>query len=393
MTWYDWLNLIVRWFHFVAGIAWIGSSFYFMWLDANLEEPKPARPDVEGELWMVHSGGFYRVERRLIGPGRMPAVLHWFKWEAAFTLLTGLALLGIVYYANAALYMVDPRVSGLSPVAAVGVGIGTLIASWFAYDALWMSPLSKRPGIATAISCVGAVVISIALCKLFSGRAAYMHVGAMMGTIMVVNVWVRILPGQQRMIDATAAGREPDYEHGKRAKRRSVHNSYMTLPVLFIMLSNHFPGTYGHELNWFVLWLIVVGGALVRHLMIIGWPKGAWTLLPAAACLGGAMYMTVLRTPASAAAATEDDVPFSAVQAIVTSRCVVCHSHTPADTTFGVMPGGVSFDEPENIVKLAERINFRAVVTKTMPLANQTGMTDAERATLGQWIAKGAKGP
>jgi uncharacterized membrane protein len=392
----DWTNLLLRWTHFIAGIAWIGSSFYFIWLDRALAAP-PARPPtrprpgVEGELWMVHSGGFYQTEKRRPGPGEMPAVLHWFKWEALLTWVSGIALLVLVYYLSDA-YLLDPRVSGIGRGTATALGIALLVVGWVVYDALWRSPLAAHPAVATAVSLLLLAAVTIASCRLLSGRAAYMHVGALIGTLMVANVWMRILPAQQEMIDAAKAGRQPDFTLGERAKRRSVHNSYMTFPLLFIMLSNHYPATYASPDNWLVLLLLCVAGAAVRHAMIGRGASARWALVPAAAALAAAVFFST--PPAAATSITAADaVPsFATVRAVVAQRCLPCHSRFPSDPTFGAAPppGGVAFDTPESIARLAERIRVRAVETQTMPLGNKTGMTPGERALLARWIAAGA---
>ncbi|MGH7726441.1 MAG: urate hydroxylase PuuD, partial [Candidatus Eiseniibacteriota bacterium] len=251
MSAHEWLDLAIRWTHLIAGIAWIGSSFYFIWLDRHLERLDPsgahgnADPDLEGSIWMVHSGGFYRVERRKVGPGRMPRTLHWFKWEAAITWLSGVALLGLVYYSTRGLYLLDPAISKLGVGAAIAIGLGSLVVGWLVYDVLWSWGHGSREPIALAISLLLLVGLVVLLCSTLSGRAAFLHLGAVLGTIMTANVWMRILPAQQRMIDATTRGETPDFTLGETAKRRSVHNSYMTFPVLFAMLSSHFPGAYG----------------------------------------------------------------------------------------------------------------------------------------------------
>jgi len=380
----DWANLLLRWAHFIAGIAWIGSSFYFIWLDRALTKPAQARPGVEGDLWMVHSGGFYQVEKRRPAPGEIPAVLHWFKWEAMLTWLTGIALLILVFYVGSA-YLLDPTISRISRPAAIAVGIGMLVLGWSVYDGLWRSPLARRAGVAAAISLVLLAAVTLLACRLFSGRAAFMHIGALLGTIMVANVWERILPAQQQMLDATRAGRPADFSLGERAKQRSVHNSYMTFPVLFIMLSNHFPATYASPVNWLVLLLLCVAGGSIRHVMIGRAPAARWALAPAAAALAAAMFLSL---PKGAAA---DSAPsFAAVRAVIQQRCQPCHSQYQTDRSLGPAPGGVTFDTPESIARLAERIRVRAVETKTMPLANKTGITDAERELLARWIAAGA---
>ena len=385
----DWANLLLRWTHFIAGIAWIGSSFYFIWLDRALTTPARPRPGVEGDLWMVHSGGFYQVEKRRPAPGEIPPVLHWFKYEALFTWITGIALLVLVYYLTGA-YLLDPGVSRIGRGTAMATGIGVLVVGWFVYDLLWRSPLARQEHLATAMSLMLLAAVSYGMCRLLSGRAAFMHVGSLVGTIMVANVWVRILPAQQQMLEATRPGRSADFGLGERAKIRSVHNSYMTFPLLFIMLSNHFPATYANPLNWLVLLLLFVAGGAVRHAMI-GWGRrAAWALLPAVLALAGAIFLSTPKRTGARPLAGSDVPAFATVRAVMTQRCQPCHSRYQTDSSFGSAPGGVTFDTPESIARLAERIRVRAVETKTMPLANKTGMTDAERDIVARWISGGA---
>ena len=391
----DWISLLTRWVHFTAGIAWIGSSFYFIWVDRNLAPPSAAKPGVEGELWMVHSGGFYQLEKRRVGPGDMPPVLHWFKWEAALTWASGVVLLVVVYYLTGGAYLVDPAVSALSANEATLLSVGLLVVGWFVYDAIWRSSLARTgwPAVALSLALLGGVVFG--LFHALSARAAYIHVGALLGSLMVANVWAVILPAQQKMIDATRSGEQPDYSVGEGAKRRSVHNSYMTLPVLFTMLSSHFPQTYGIPLGWLVLLLLMAGGALARHVMISRSPRRRWALAPMTACL---LASVVLATPRTArltadAGATSAAVPFGAARVVINARCLACHSAYPVDKMFTAAPNGVMFDTPEQIVRLAARIRERAVVQRTMPFANKTGITDAERETLRRWIDTGARLP
>src|SRR5262249_18475341 len=265
---------------------------YFIWLDQHLEPSAAPEGDVTGTLWMVHSGGFYRVERRRLGPGQLPRTLHWFKWEAALTWITGALLLGVVYYGTRGLFLLDPA-SRRSPAGAAGISLGIIALGWVAYDGLWRSPLAAhRPGLVTALSLVLAAGAMLAFCRLLSGRAAFLHTGALFGTLMVANVWMRILPAQQRMIDATARGVAPDGTEGERAKRRSGPHSYMTLPVLFLMLSNHFPAVYAAPHNTIVLSLLVIVGAAARHVMIGHGATRAWALAPALAALLGVALLT-----------------------------------------------------------------------------------------------------
>jgi len=390
----EWLGLGLRWFHVVVGIGWIGASLYFMWLDAQLERPDPPRPGVEGALWMVHSGGFYQVERRRVGPGELPRTLHWFKWEAGLTGISGLLLLGLVYHLRGAAYLVDPAVSAISPGAASALALGLLVLAWLVYDLLWISPLAGRARAVTAVSWALLLALTVGLCHVLSGRAAYVHVGATLGVIMVLNVWLRIIPAQREMIAATAAGRPPDLTLGARAKRRSTHNSYVTFPVLFTMFSNHYPMTYGHPLNWLVLVLLIVVGVGIRHAMIRAEhrrPAGPWTWV----AVGGAVVALVgltspawMATPTRAGAAPAS---FDAARRIVEQRCVSCHSAAPTDDVFRIAPSGVTFDTPASIRRHAEAIRLRTVLSKTMPLANKTGMTEDERAVLGRWIEEGAR--
>ena len=261
----EWVNLVLRWAHIITGIAWIGSSFLFMWLDSHLEKPDPPRKGVEGELWMTHSGGFYVVEKMDLAPEEVPRTLHWFKWEAAWTWITGFLLLCLMYYYGAEIYLIDRAVADLSKPEAIAIGIALLAASWFVYDALYKSPLRHRGAV---VECIGfglLILVAYGLTHVFSARGAYMHVGAMLGTIMVANVWMIIIPAQQKLVDATKAGTALDARLAFNAKQRSVHNNYMTLPVIFIMISAHYPSTFGHEHAWAVLIVVFIAGALVRH--------------------------------------------------------------------------------------------------------------------------------
>ena len=394
----EWVGLALRWAHLIAGIAWIGSSFYFIWLDSHLEPADPARgdADLEGSLWMVHSGGFYEVQRRKIGPGRMPALLHWFKWEAMITGLTGCALLGLVYYTTRGLYLVDPAVSGISPLAATGIGIGLLFAGWFVYDLLWETLGKRSERAATFVSLlllVGVVVLSTSV---FSGRAAFIHVGGLMGIIMVVNVWARILPMQSAMIRATQEGRTPDFGNSVKAKTRSVHNSYMTFPVLLLMISNHFPGTWAAPQRALVLLLLILIGMIARYLMIGKSRRKNWALAPMAAAFAIVVALTrptpLAKAEAMAPANGEGPAPsYGEVQAVVLARGLACHSNSPRIASFGAAPGGVNFEQPGVLHRYAARIKERVVETRTMPLGNMTLMTEDERALLARWIAHGAK--
>ena len=394
----EWLNLLLRWLHIIAGIAWIGASFYFVWLDNSIRPPAPGsdleKKGVAGELWAVHGGGFYNPQKYLVAPGELPTELHWFKWEAYTTWLSGFALLVIVYYLNARAMMVDRSVADLSGMQAVGIGLGSLALAWIVYDLLCRSPLGQRPLAFGVVVYLLLLASAWALTRLLSGRAAYLHVGAMIGTIMVANVAMLIIPGQRKMVNAMLAGDKPDPVHGIRAKQRSVHNNYFTLPVLFIMISNHYAMTYNHRHAWAVLGAIMLAGVLIRHFFNlrhrgrIEWryPAGGVAVL---------LLLTVLLAPAAPRRADRvaiDDAGarFMQVRAIMDQRCVSCHAARPTQPGFAAAPGGVILDTPEQVARHAARIYQQSVQLKAMPLANLTHMTDAERAQVGAWFEAGA---
>ncbi len=390
----DWLSLVVRWTHIIAGIAWIGSSFFFMWLDAHLEQPAPDKKEVEGELWMVHSGGFYEVNKIQVVPTELPRTLHWFKWEAYFTGITGVLLLAIVYYLGAAAFLVDVDVADLSRLEAIGIGVGTLVVGWFAYDGLFASRFGRNNTVvANSISVIVLCLIAIGLSQVFTGRAAYIHVGALIGIVMVINVFARIIPSQRNLIAARNAGEEPDPDLGKRAKQRSVHNNYLTLPVLFIMISSHDPMTFGHPQGWILLIAISVAGALVRHWFNLRnagrsslWPIPAGIVI----FLAFAGWASLPTLQADRLAASVGEVGFTEVRSIIDSRCLACHAAKPTYEGFDVAPKNIRFDTTEEIRKHAQAIKRTAVDTDTMPLGNETKMTEDERRRLGVWIRAGA---
>jgi uncharacterized membrane protein len=392
----EWLNLILRWIHLIAGIMWIGDSFLFMWMDRSLTPPtRPRDGAVVGELWMVHSGGFYEVvKRKYLAPAEVPASLHWFMWEAYTTWISGFFLLGVVYYFGGGVYLVDHAVSGIGVGAAIAASLVLLVSGYLVYDALWSSPLARRPALAAVVCFALLVGAAWGLTHLFSGRAAFIHAGAMLGTIMAANVLRVIIPAQARMLAATRAGQPVDVTLGERAKRRSIHNHYMTLPVLFTMLSSHFPGTYGHRHAWLVLVLLIVVGAAAKYVMNFRGRSNRWVLAGGGLALAAVILMTA-RAPGAATAPPElrgaPAVPFAEVQTIIRSRCLTCHATHPTNPSFPEPPSGVVLEDPRRIRALAPRIMERAVVTKTMPLGNLTGMTDQERRSLGAWIAQGAR--
>jgi uncharacterized membrane protein len=385
----DWASLLVRWLHLIAGIAWIGSSFYFIWLDNHLEPPDPPIKGVSGELWSVHGGGFYNQLKYLLAPEKLPAKLHWFKWEAYWTWMSGFALLIIVYYARADAMLVDKSVADISALAAIGISLGTLLLGLVVYEALCRSPLGRN---GLALGLVGyafLVLLSIALTNVFSGRGAYIQIGAILGTIMAANVLHVIIPGQRRMVDAMLAGRAPDPRDGERGKQRSVHNNYLTLPVVFVMISGHYPMTYGHPHAALVLAVIFLAGALIRHFFNLRHRGRVVPLLPAA---GVALLaaVAVWIAPSLGAAGAGGQVTFQQVEQVFQGRCVACHSNRPTQPGFVQPPGGIVLESPDRIRQLADKINQQVAVAKTMPPGNLTGITDDERMLVGRWYAQGA---
>jgi len=386
----DWLHLVIRWAHVVFGIAWIGASFYFIFLENSLNRTEDLRDELAGNLWAIHGGGFYYIEKYKIAPGEIPKTLHWFKYEAYFTWLTGLILLLLVYYFNAKAYMLDPAVSGISANTSIIIGIGTLIIGWFIYDLLCKTSLLQRKKTFAVIGFAIVTIIAYILSQLLSGRAAFMHVGALIGTIMVGNVFFTIIPSQKAMVRAAKKGLPLNPNLGKNAGLRSLHNNYMTLPVIFVMISNHFPATYGPAFNWIVLSILTLASVAVRHFINLHEQgRHARWMLPFAAIALIALVMVT--SPSKVNLSSNEMVTFSEAQAIIQKRCVSCHSQNPTDDTQTVTPNGVMFDTPEEIHKMADRIMVRAIQTKTMPQANKTQMTEEEREILGRWILQGAK--
>ena len=384
----DWLNLLVRWLHFVAGIAWIGSSFYFIWLDDHLEAPRDSRDEDEGvggEVWSVHGGGFYHAQKYKVAPRALPATLHWFKWEAYTTWLSGMFLLVLVYWYGAAIYLVDPAVAELSPGVAVAIAAAFVVGGWFVYDLLCRSPLGQNEAAFGAVLVALSALLAWGLCQLFGGRGAYIHFGVVLGTIMAANVFFVIIPGQKQLVDAATRGASPDPLPGIRAKQRSVHNTYFTLPVLFTMTSNHFAVTYAHEYNWAILVAISVAGALIR-VYFVARHSGRASLLPIVAAAVLLLAVIVLIAPKSTAAAAHQGANFVDVRRVIEARCTTCHSATPTHPGFGAAPGGVELDTDAQIVAEALRIHQQTVVTRVMPIGNLTNITEDERELIDRWF-------
>jgi len=381
--WSEWLNLGLRWLHLTAGIAWIGSSFYFVWLDNHLKAV--AEGEASGELWSVHGGGFYHNQKYQVAPAQMPDELHWFKWEAYFTWISGFSLLVLIYYVGAASFLIDPAKAALSPAQGIAIGLASLALGWLVYDGLCRSPVGSSNLALGAFWFACLLFAASLLDSLFNARAAYMHVGAMIGTAMVANVFFIIIPNQRKVVADLVAGRTPDPALGAAAKQRSLHNNYMTLPVLFIMISSHYPMTYGAGRPWAVLALLGLTGVAVRHVFNLrgrGRPTGRAIALAAALALASVAYVSWEKGGRSAAGPAQH-VTYAEIAPILTVHCAGCHNvESP--------PRGVTLDSFEHVSAVSARIKAVAVDTQVMPLGNVTRMTPAERQRLGAWIAAGS---
>ncbi|HZB23562.1 MAG TPA: urate hydroxylase PuuD [Gaiellaceae bacterium] len=386
---YDWADLLLRWLHVIAGIAWIGSSFYFIALDNHLR-PRGDNRDktVLGDAWEVHGGGFYRVTKYKVAPETLPEPLHWFKWEAYTTWLSGFALLVVLYYLDADTYLVDRSVADLSAGEAAAISIGLIALAWFAYDGLCRLLAGRELLLALAV--LGFVAASAyATSELFAPRALPIQLGAMIGTMMVGNVFFVIIPGHWELVRAKQAGREPDARHGIRGKQRSVHNNYLTLPVVLAMIAPHFAFVYGHPRAWLALLALMVIGAWVRHFFNLHHAgRDVWAI-PVTAAIAVVALAFAIRPDDGAPAqpvAGGEEVEFEQVAAIVEQRCATCHSTSPTDDSFTAAPAGVVLDTEDQIRAQANAIEEQAVRTRAMPLGNKTGMTEDERALLGRWV-------
>jgi uncharacterized membrane protein len=381
--WEDWLELGFRWLHVVAGIVWIGTSFYFVALDNHLGRPRVAEEGVAGESWEIHGGGFYRISKYRVAPDELPDPLHWFKWEAYTTWLSGFALLVVLYYANADTYLIDESVADISVAAAISISLIGLAAAWVIYD---LACMAFRSDVVVGLLLLALVVGSAyGAGQVFSGRAAYLQVGAMLGTIMAANVLFNIIPAHWDLIRAKEAGREPDPAPAQEAKRRSVHNNYLTLPVVFTMISNHFAFTYEDAHAWLVLVALILIGAWIRHFFNLRHAGRTRWFIPISAT-AAALLLAVAIRPDNLGGTRAGPVDAAAAVAIVQQRCVPCHSQNPTQEGFDSAPGGVVLDTREQIVDQADAVDEQAVRTQAMPLGNVTGMTDEEREALGAWL-------
>jgi uncharacterized membrane protein len=388
----DWANLLLRWLHLIAGIAWIGASFYFVMLDTSLKPPKKpedAKRGVFGELWAVHGGGFYCSQKFLTGPKGEPLThdLHWSKWEAYTTWLSGMGLMAVIYWLGASTYLIDASVMALSPAAAVAISVAFLATGWIVYDQLCRR-LVGRDTLLAALIFVFVVACTWLLHQVFSARGAYIHVGAMLGTMMVANVFFHIIPGQKKMVAQIRAGEEVDPRPGLIGKQRSVHNTYFTLPVLFTMISNHYPMTYANPNGWLILVVIMLAGVLIRQFFVLR-HRGEFKLWLPATGTALIAVLAVLLAPKPIDASGEA-VPFARVQQIVHERCTTCHAAQPTWDGFAQPPKGIVLETPEQILAHAIK-SVETVASGYMPLGNLTAMSDEERQLVAVWFAQGAR--
>jgi len=395
------IDLVARWIHVIAAIMWVGNSMLFNWLDRNL---RPATPETSGSpayqgtlgnIWLLHSGAFYFVEKTLLGGKPLPRPLHWFMWQAYTTWWSGVTLLVVVYWFGGRAALSDPAVASLSHRTAVLVAVAAIVGGWALYELMQRFVAPRAPRLAVGLWITGLGAIAIALTQLLNGRAAFLHVGAMLGTIMAANVVFTIVPSQRELVASVSEGRGADPAVSARAKRVSIHNNYFTFPVIVLMLISHFPAVYGSRLNWLLLLVLIAAGAAVRHVLNIRFTFPAWRPTLAATMVASVLVLiAILRVgrPANTAIASDSSAPVTFAQArrVVDRRCSACHSAEPSDVSFGAAPGGVTFDTPEQILAHVARIQERAVVTRTMPPGNKTNITEAERVMLGRWIAQGA---
>lgn len=386
----EWLNLVIRFAHLITGIAWIGASFYFVWLDNHLETPSQDKADkgIGGDLWAIHGGGFYEVAKYKLAPPKMPTTLHWFKWEAYTTWITGFLLLSLMFYVGAESYLIDKRVADLTQLQAIALGIGSIVVGVGSYELLVRTKLKDHGLLLGVILLVVATALSYGLTQVFSARGAYMHMGAIIGTIMAGNVFFGIMPSQRALVKAVEDGTTPDSKYGLNAKLRSTHNTYTTLPVIFIMVSNHYPMTYNHSANWLVLIAIILITAAVRQYFVLrhfGKQKPLVLVGSVVATIALAFAIAPKSVEISAAQ-KQQGVSNEQVTQVIAQRCGSCHSEQPSDDIFKIAPAGIIFTDIASIEQWAPRIKARVIDAKDMPFMNKTQMSDEERTTLAIWL-------
>jgi len=384
----EWLNLLLRWAHMIVAIGWIGTSFYFMALDYSLSKLGRMNEGVLGTAWQVHGGGFYHVEKYTVAPATLPQVLHWFKWEAYLTWVTGFGLLVVQYYYHAEAFLIDPGVMPLQPWQAITISIASLAAGWFAYDLVCRSKIGDNVALLALTVFALILIAAVLYTKVFSGRGAFIHVGSLVGTIMAVNVFGVIIPNQKKMIAQMIRGETPEARYGVIGKQRSIHNSYLTLPVLLMMVSQHYPFLFTHQQSWLVVALILLSGGFIRHMLNLidagdGWNRYTWAAASAAVvALIAAIYLTAPQPRGGAGGAVTD----AQALAINAKHCVSCHSHNPSHPAFKEPPKNVALDTIAEMRRFAQQIHMQTVQNRAMPLGNQTGMTEEEREALGRWV-------
>ncbi|MBZ0146208.1 MAG: urate hydroxylase PuuD [Pseudorhodoplanes sp.] len=382
----EWANLLLRWAHMVVGIGWIGTSFYFIALDYSLNR-EGARQGVFGTAWQVHGGGFYHVEKYTVAPPQLPPHLHWFQWEAYLTWVTGFGLMIVQYYLHANAYLIDPAVMALTPPEAIVISVASLLTGWLIYDALCRLLDDRTLPLAIGVFAL-IVAVSVLYTKVYSGRGAFLHVGAFVGTIMAFNVFAVIIPNQKKLVAQLVRGEKPDARYGKIGKQRSLHNNYLTLPVLVMMVSPHYPFLFSHPQAWLIVALILLSGGLFRHILNRidagdSWDKYGWTAPVAIFALLCAIYLTA---PASRSAGDGAVVSDADILAMSQKHCISCHAKKPTHESFQEAPKNVTLESIADIKRFAPLVLSQTVQNKAMPLGNQTVMTDTEREKLGQWI-------
>ncbi|WP_245590596.1 urate hydroxylase PuuD [Adhaeribacter aquaticus] len=385
----EWLNIVVRLMHITFGIAWIGASFYFVFLENALNRTDNIRDELAGNLWAVHGGGFYYLEKYKVAPKEIPRQLHWFKYEAYFTWLTGFSLLFVVYYFNANALLINKNLLDISPLTGILIGVGSFVVAWVIYHFLCRTSIIQKGIWFALLGVIFCTAFAWFYTQVFTGRAAYIHFGAMLGSLMVGNVFFIIIPAQKAMVKAAKQGVPVNAALGKHAGLRSLHNNYFTLPVLFVMVSNHFPTTFSNDYPWAVLVAISLGTAGIKHWLNLREKHVAttWVLPIAVLVLLAVAFVTAPQKTQTGTCQTE--VSMQQVNQVVQARCFSCHSPKPTDDVFKVAPNGVMLDTPENIANLKDKIMQRVVITKTMPQNNKTNMTQEERDLIRCWIEQG----
>ena len=390
-----WSEMIVRWVHVIAGVAWIGSSFYFIALDLSLKPGKELPKEANGQAWQVHGGGFYNMVKYLVAPKKMPEELTWFKWEAYSTWISGMALMSLVYYGSASLYMIDLEVLDITQLQAVFLSLGGIVIGWIIYDSLCRSPLGKNDLILALAGLVFLVLLSFIYTQVFSHRGAFMQMGVTIGTMMVANVAMVIIPGQKKVVQALKAGDDPNPIYGVRGKHRSLHNNYLTLPVIFVMIGGHYPIIFATEYSWLILGLILIIGALIRHFFNTkhkGLPAPYWTWLVASLLAVCSVLLSYAGAPnnnvyeVSNLNMTKEEIHKTAVELVI-ERCSSCHAREPLWEGLAFAPKGIHLETEEEVLKMANEIYWQSAASWAMPPGNIIWLEDEERVLLSDWHA------